>query len=331
MADLPRSAFVISLDLELFWGMRDVTTIERYGNNIKGVRIALPAMLEAFSNHGIEATFAAVGLMLFGNKEELLTALPGTRPTYAHPHLSPYHGHIDTIGRDEASDPYHFGTSLIRLIQQHPEHELACHTFAHYYCLSPGQTAAQFEADLVAAQAAASRLDIHFESFVFPKNQYNPDYLAICGKHGITAYRGNNASRLYKADRAARWPWRRAWRLLDSWYNISGTNAHPFPKPGGTLPIDLPASRFLRPWNKRTAWLDDRRFKRITNGMDHAARKGMMYHLWWHPHNFGANLEQNMAFLERILEHYEHLRDKYGMRSMTMKGVAKAVLSEHAE
>lgn len=313
--------------------MRDATALEKYKGNIEGARTAIPALLESFNRHQIKATFAVVGLMLFENKKELLAALPTERPTYTDPHLSPYNGHIDTIGMDEASDPFHYGASLIQLIQQHPEHEIACHTFAHYYCLARGQTAAQFEADLKAALTTAARLGIHFESFVFPKNQYNPDYLAICRKHGIIAYRGNGTSRLYRADRVARGPWRRAWRLLDNWVNISGPDSHALPEQDRELelPVDLPASRFLRPWSKRTAWLEERRLKRITDGMDHAAHHGRIYHLWWHPHNFGANLEQNMAFLERILQHYEQLHNTLGMRSMTMNEVARRVGVEHAE
>jgi hypothetical protein len=33
--------------------------------------------------------------------------------------------------------------------------------------------------------------------------------------------------------------------------------------------------------------------------------------LWWHPHNFGADLNENVAFLVEILKHYAGLRDTY--------------------
>lgn len=36
--------FVISLDFELMWGVRDVQTKAGYGPNILGVRQAIPAM-----------------------------------------------------------------------------------------------------------------------------------------------------------------------------------------------------------------------------------------------------------------------------------------------
>jgi hypothetical protein len=56
--------------------------------------------------------------------------------------------------------------------------------------------------------------------------------------------------------------------------------------------------------------------------MSAAARQGTIFHLWWHPHGFGAHPDANLKVLERILDHYDRLRDSLGMRSMTMREVA---------
>lgn len=323
-------AFVISLDFELFWGMRDKRTIAGYGTNIRGVRQALPRMLDAFDAHGVKATFATVGLLFFGNKEDLLRGLPAVRPAYTNKELSPYNGHVEGIGADEARDPYHYGASLIREIQKHPAHEIACHTFSHYYCLEHGQTEAQFAADLEAARHAAHAFDADLKSFVFPRNQYNQRYLSVCAAHGITAYRGNERSWLYhgrnKEDESL---FRRALRLLDTWFNLSGHNCHPLQQAGDTLPVDLPSSRFLRPHNSRYAMLDGLKLRRITRAMDHAAQTNTLFHLWWHPHNFGSDLEQNMAMLEKILAHYNKLHRTHSFRSCTMNELAQAA-RQHA-
>lgn len=325
---MPKGAFVISLDFELFWGMRDKRTLAEYGTSIRGVRQALPRMLAAFDAHGAKATFATVGLLFFERKEELLRALPALKPSYSNTRLSPFTDHIDGIGADEASDPYHFGASLIREIQQHPAHEIACHTFSHYYCLEPGQTQAQFAADLLAARAAAQRFGIELKSFVFPRNQYNEEYLSVCRAHGIIAYRGNERSWLYDGrnqDDESRF--RRAFRLLDTWFNLSGHHCHALPSAGEALPINLPSSRFLRPYNSRFTALDGLKLRRITKAMDRAAREGKLYHLWWHPHNFGRDLERNIAFLERVLAHYNTLQAEYGMESLTMSELANRATS----
>jgi hypothetical protein len=47
--------FVISLDFELMWGVRDTQTIEN-GDAIIGTRIALEQILSSFEKHCIKAT-----------------------------------------------------------------------------------------------------------------------------------------------------------------------------------------------------------------------------------------------------------------------------------
>ncbi len=43
-----------------------------------------------------------------------------------------------------------------------------------------------------------------------------------------------------------------------------------------------------------------------------------MYHLWWHPHNFGVNLDKNIDFLEKILQYYQQLNVQGKMQSLNM-------------
>ena len=91
---------------------------------------------------------------------------------------------------------------------------------------------------------------------------------------------------------------------------------------------NIPASRFLRPYSKRLAFMDWLRLKRITKSMTHAAKHGLTYHLWWHPHNFGINIKENLAFLEKILLHYEELSKKYSFRSVSMQQLAVILKKE---
>ncbi len=65
-------------------------------------------------------------------------------------------------------------------------------------------------------------------------------------------------------------------------------------------------------------WL---RLSRIKKEMTLAAKKGMTYHLWWHPHNFGKNMQENFHNLHDILAHFKKLSRKYGMESVNMKEV----------
>src|SRR3546814_17983972 len=64
--------------------------------------------------------------------------------------------------------------------------------------------------------------------------------------------------------------------------------------------------------------------------MRQAAISGSVFHLWWHPHNFGADIAENMAFLRRILESYRQLADEYGMTSATLAETADAWAAQRA-
>ncbi len=61
---------------------------------------------------------------------------------------------------------------------------------------------------------------------------------------------------------------------------------------------------------------------------DYAAKNNLVYHLWWHPHNFGVNQAENFNFLEKILEHYLYLNKYYNFKSYTMSQLANALIDE---
>lgn len=314
--------FVISLDFELNWGVRDQQTIEQYGTNILGVRQAIPAMLEVFQEFGLRATWATVGFLFCRTKNELLARVPAVLPQYADYNLSPYPT-LETIGNDEAADPYHFGYSLLEQIRQTPGQEIATHTFCHYYCLERGQNAEAFRHDLQAAVQVAHEQGETIRSLVFPRNQYNAAYQSICRELGITSYRGNEASWIYKERNEEQQNlYKRGVRLLDAYINLSGENCYSLDDIARSFPYNIPASRFLRPWSKRLRIVEDLRVRRILHGMEYAARHGKVFHLWWHPHNFGVNLAENIDVLRRIAKHFCQLQARYGMKSSTMVDIA---------
>src|SRR5439155_23877914 len=131
---------------ELDWGVRDSRTFRKYGDNLLGVRQAVPAILELFERYEIHATWATVGFLFCRTRAELLAAAPSLRPAYEDPKLDPYRA-MEEIGECEDTDPFHYAASLIALIRRRRFQEIASHTFSHYYCLEPGQDAGCFEED----------------------------------------------------------------------------------------------------------------------------------------------------------------------------------------
>src|SRR5947208_15312293 len=81
-------AFVISLDFELLWGVRDNRTIADYGANILGVREVIPALLDLFAERNIACTWATVVLLCFATNNAMRAALPARSPRYANARIS---------------------------------------------------------------------------------------------------------------------------------------------------------------------------------------------------------------------------------------------------
>ena len=320
--------FIISLDFELMWGVRDIVTIDSYGQHIAGVHEAMPKMLACFQRHNIKATFATVGLLFFKTKEELLNNLPAKKPDYKNTRLSPYGNYMTQhLGNDHQSDHYHFAPELISMIKNSPGQEIGTHTFSHYYCLEEWQTVDDFREDLQAAISVAKKIGINITSIVFPRNQFNNNYLQVCKEAGIITYRNNEDSWLYNARSGEKESLlRRAFRLLDAYINLTGHHCYTEEYMSATFPVNIPSSRFLRPHVARLQFLDWLRLQRIKKSMTYAAKNNLMYHLWWHPHNFGINQLENFAFLEEILVHYRYLKEKYSFSSYTMTELANELI-----
>ncbi len=315
--------FTISLDFELFWGLYDITTIRRYGRHILGIREAVPAMLRLFRSHGIHVTWATVGFITFATRKELLSYLPDERPEYLNPKLDPYRYLMDEVGDDESSDPYHFGYSLVRMIQDVPGMEIGSHTFSHFYCLEARSNPSAYRADLMASVAALQRLGVRPRSLVFCRNQYDSAHLRDASECGFEVFRGSECGAIYKwRARGEETTIRRMRRWSDAYLDISGPNASSVCRDESGL-INVPSSCFLRPYSSRIGLIEPLRLRRIQKAMTFAASAGEGFHLWWHPFNFGTNLEDNIVFLSKILTHFRHLQDRFGMQSLTMSEAAE--------
>jgi peptidoglycan/xylan/chitin deacetylase (PgdA/CDA1 family) len=320
---LEQGHLVISLDFELFWGVFDVRSLESYKQELEKVHAIVPRLIELSDKYNIKLTFATVGFLFAKNKSELIEFSPKLKPTYKNPNFSPYRL-IDSIGINESEDPYHYASSLVSQIKQNTNHEIGSHTFCHYYCNEVGQTAEEFETDLLATIHIAKQQHLTIKSIVFPRNQINEAYLKICENHGILSYRGIENHWMYNTNDTKQLgntkP--RIFRLLDTYINISGHNTHTLQMDYGL--VNIASSRFLRPYSKKLSFLENLKIQRIKRGMTHAAKNNQVYHLWWHPHNFGKNTQQNFKALEDLFKHYSLLKTTYNFNSITMTGLVES-------
>jgi peptidoglycan/xylan/chitin deacetylase (PgdA/CDA1 family) len=332
--------FTISLDFELHWGGFDKWKLEPGHVHIPGTqayfrstRETIPKMLQLFADNGIHVTWAAVGMLLHRSKETLFQDAPSIEPSYRVKKLSPYE-YIRTrgIGNDEDSDPFHYAASLVERILATPGQELGSHTFGHYYCNEDGQSLEQFRADLKAAVRSANRFGKSLRSLVFPRNQFNEEYLRICFEEGFTAVRDNPRDWFWNIESTqAESSWKRFNRGADAYLPIGRKNSYSLDTVSvrAGLPVCLPASRLLRPYRPSEYFLNNWKIARVKREMEMAAREGQVYHLWWHPHNFGSYPAESLFGLQKILTHFDHCRKVYGMKSQSMGETADQILSNH--
>ena len=311
---MKKGALVISLDFELVWGIFDHIEINDKVAYFNNTLQAIPQMLALFEKHHINVTWATVGMLFNENWDEWFANIPEVIPTYDKAVLNPY-GYGKTHQRS-GYDHFFFAPQLIRDIQSVKGQELGTHTYSHYYCLEKGQTVEQFAADIQQAVFIAQKFSIELKSLVFPRNQFNKEYLAVCREMCIETVRTNPDSWYWDTTKPD---------TLLSKLARTGDAYLPLGKKSFDVKTIIPdrvtcqpASRFLRPQHVLSI-LNSARLNRITNEMIQAAKIGEVYHLWWHPHNFGIDTGNAIKTLGTILEVFKQCQEKYGMESLTMK------------
>jgi peptidoglycan/xylan/chitin deacetylase (PgdA/CDA1 family) len=301
-----------------------------YNQYFLNTRKAIPEMLGLFEKHEVHVTWATVGMLFHGSRAELLENAPALKPAYDAKELSAYNYINDNgIGVSESGDPFHFAPSLIKKIISASHQELGTHTFAHYYCNEAGQAIEQFREDIKAARRAAAKFGKQLKSLVFPRNQFNDQYLKVCFEEGITSVRSNPPDWFWHIESTqAESAWKRLNRGLDAYFPIGKKNTYKLDsiQVRDGLPLCLPASRLLRPYRPKESFLNAMKISRIKSEMTRAAKQGEVYHLWWHPHNFGWYPKESMEGLEKILRHYEDCRERFGMESRSMGEMAEMVI-----
>lgn len=312
---------VISLDFELLWGVFDVIDYEERRGYFENTRNVIPEILDLFNTYDIKATWATVGMLFNKNWTEWNKNRPDHLPVYQNEILSAY-----SFGekiQNKNSEDLCFAPDLIKLIAKTQGQEIGTHTYSHYYCSEPGQTSLSFKADLNMALKMAAKEDIVLKSLVFPRNQIREDYLKVCYDAGIGNVRSNPSSWYWK-DASSNNLATRIARTGDAYLPL-GKKTYPTKEliTSDSRVIKQKASRFFRPV-ENNGTLRSLKLKRILSEMDYAAKNKEIYHLWWHPHNFGDEPEESIQDLQQLLENFQKLQKNYNFRSLNMGEIGKS-------
>ncbi|UZH55506.1 polysaccharide deacetylase family protein [Salinimicrobium tongyeongense] len=322
---MKNGAFVISLDFELLWGVFDVVDYKKKVEYFENTRKFVPLVLKSFEQYGIHATWAVVGMLFNDSWEEWKSNYPAETPSYNNPSLSAYR-FGESIISSKTKDLV-FAPQLIQQIKETPGQEVGTHTYSHYYCREQGQRKEEFALDLHKALEVAKKLNIKLSSLVFPRNQFKVEYLKICMDMGIKNVRSNPVSWYWQDTQSISFS-TRLFRSGDAYlpfgkktYSISE-----IPLKSG-LPVEQMASRFFRPVEGNW-FLRKLKLERIKNEMTMAAKNQEIYHLWWHPHNFGDCPAESLIDLNLILDHFYDLQKKYDFQTANMEEIGEYITIE---
>lgn len=282
---------VISLDFELRWGVHDRLglNMNEYRGNLENVQLVVPALLQLFTQRKLRVTWACVGALGCNNWAEYFSRAPAP-PNYEQSALkvNPRYADLDPEGR------LYFAPELLKLINKCQGQELGTHTFSHIYACEQGVCKEDIRADLLAVKLLwQEKFHCQPVSLVFPKNQHG--FLATVKEAGIGIWRGNE-SPWYHANTISNSPvgnvLSKAFRFKD------GIN--PFIKRAELLQGDMTrSSLFLRLNLSELLWkLHFARIKRELGSL----QEGQIFHIWCHPHNFGADMSQRLARMGDVLD-----------------------------
>lgn len=283
------SLVVISLDFEMRWGVHDIygCNFDAYQENVHNLWHVIPRTLNLLAEHNLRATWATVGAVGLDSWDEYFQWAPPA-PAYINRRLgiNPGYAELDPDGL------LHFAPALIRQIIDTPGQELGSHTFSHVYFREPGVTENDFILEMGAVNKLwRERFNVVPISLVFPKNQ--SAFENLIQQTGIRIWRCNE----------------NAW-FFDQ--TTEGTNSH--------LPRLLRLMESVSPWSRRAALLEagltrsslfirfnlpDPLWKlhmaRIKNELSFIA-PDHVFHIWWHPENFGHKLSRCLNRLCELLD-----------------------------
>ncbi|MBN6053691.1 polysaccharide deacetylase family protein, partial [Nonomuraea sp. RK-328] len=285
---------IISLDTELAWGTNQEDLPGLAGVFDEEPRI-IARLIELLDRYEVPATWAVVGRLLLEPADEpRLTRTPAR--WYSAPYL------LDWLGRARV------------------RHEIGTHTFTHVHTRDPAVTREVWTAELAAAARLSERLGIPMRSIVFPRNQVA--YLDTLPDFGIIAYRG--VERNWYGNRLG------PLHFLDRALGTPAPTYAPHSLREGERLVNLPASQFLVGGNGPRRLIPvSSRVRQARLGLDRAARREEIYHLWFHPFNLGGDPRMFVA-MERILQEIARRRDRGEVTVMTMAQTAERILAAAA-
>lgn len=312
---MTQGRFILSLDYELIWGVYEKKRIWDYvHSNLNNANDALVKICDLAEQYDIKLSIGIVGLLnidhnknddsICNNKIKSIAFWKKNRESIYRNHLTDF----DKI----CGDP-----SIIQNLISRKNIEIVSHTYYHSFFQDEENLKETLSLESFKIKELFKLLEIPMNSIIFPRNQYNKELLKEFQTLGFRYFRG--------IDFGFSWTkhslFKKNFNLLSKLYYIirlySGypvDRTYFLPKKEMGLK-NVKGSYFMRPYNHITKKIEHRKVLSIKKQMSKAALEGKYFHIWWHPHNYGKNLNENLSQIEEIFRHYKELNLKFGYES----------------
>ena len=300
---MPLGTFIISFDCEGKWGMADRITPhhDRFLNEAN-IERAYAKIVDLLARHDVPATFAFVMAFTLSATEFSRYSDRLYDVQFQGSNWFRYFRTQITAGN---SDGW-FAPRAIDIVRSRPEHEIACHGFSH---LPIGDsTVHRFEAvhEIQSAEAVAREKGLTLKTFIFPRNLIgHTDLLAAAGYIG---YRGRL---VHSSGTAAR-----KLSALAEWNVLARAQPHGLQDNGLQV---IPPGNFMN-WRRGARKLVPPPVTSLRwyNILKDAVRRGMVAHIWLHPHNI-IDGPETFDVLCGIVSMAAQLRDVGELRILTQR------------
>ena len=317
-SSLNQGIFTISLDFELIWGTLDLFGPDGFRKACEIERGLIGRLLDLFAEFEVSATWCILGHLFLDSCH----ADGGCKhPEIVRPehHWFPQDWFVHDPCGNEQSDPLFYGRSLVEKICACPvPQEIGCHSFSHVIFGDNGCSRETARSELAACIRLAKEQGIELRSFAFPRNQVG--HLEVLKEFGFLCYRGpepvwHEARRLPDVVKRLA----RLWEVL-----TVATPPTVVPRKSAHGLWDIPGSMIYFPMHGFRKHLPvSWRIRRAIKGLDDAARRKRVFHLWFHPTNLADQEEQMFLGLRKILEHARCLRDQGRLAILSMTPIVE--------
>jgi len=318
---MDKGKFVISLDAEYAWGRISDPKVKNFAPLFEQTRLVNRRLLTLFDQYEIPVTWALVGRMI----ED-----PAAPTSHFQSDLKNYFSNISsaTIYNDSvlnrADNSFVFDDQLVQQIKAAKvKHELATHTYNHIF-FDEELDKTKIAADLDAALALAKQNEFSISSIVFPRNKVN--HLQELQARNIQYYRAPDIFRYAQKKGKLN----RLLNIMDQLMPVAPMVVEPKLKSGmvaipGSLLFRVPhfgAKRFY-PFGMLT--------QKAIRGLHSAVKHKKIFHLWFHPFNFGYRIEEHFKALEAVLKVAKQLRNNNQLELQTMQTIGAEFLQNQKQ